>query len=129
MYAVHQAVRRETGAARLRRGRQIADTTTTKENTVSTVRIHNYRVEPGKLEQLPAQRANLIAGIRGANPGLVETRLTRYEDGTYTDVWRWESAEQMTTALAAAAGFPLVDATLALTHDATVQNGEIIDER
>jgi hypothetical protein len=93
------------------------------------VRTHTYRVEPSKLEQLLAQRANLIAGIRAANPALVETRLTRYEDGTYTDVWRWESAEQMTIALTAAAGFPLVGATLALTHDAAVQNGEILDER
>ena len=96
---------------------------------MSIVRAHTYQVEPAKLEQLMAQRANLIAGIRAANPGLVETRLTRYEDGTYTDVWRWESAEQMTTALTAAAGFPLVAATLALTHAAAVQNGEIIDER
>jgi quinol monooxygenase YgiN len=101
----------------------------TKENTVSTVRTHTYRVEPGNLEQLLAQRANLIAGIRAANPGLLEARLTRHEDGTYTDVWRWESVEQMTGALAAAAGFPLVRATLALTHDASVQNGEIVDER
>jgi hypothetical protein len=61
--------------------------------------------------------------------GLVETRLIRHEDGTYTDVWRRESAEQMTTALTAAAGFALVNTTLALTHDAAVQNGEIIDER
>jgi hypothetical protein len=96
---------------------------------VSTVRTHTYRVEPSKLEQLLVQRANLIAGIRAGNPALVETRLTRHEDGTYTDVWRWESAEQMTIGLTAAAGFPLVGATLALTHDATVQHGEIIDER
>jgi quinol monooxygenase YgiN len=107
----------------------MAYTTITKENTMSNVRTHTYRVEPSKLEQLLAQRATLIAGIRAANPGLVETRLVRHEDGTYTDVWRWESAEQMTTALTAAAGFALVNTTLALTQDAAVQNGEIIDER
>ncbi|WP_426513572.1 hemerythrin domain-containing protein [Dactylosporangium sp. McL0621] len=105
-------------------------TTTTKEsNIVSTVRIHTYRVDPANLEQLLAQRANLIAGIRAGNPGLLEARLTRHEDGTYTDAWRWQSAEQMAAALAGAAGFPLVGATLALTHDASVQNGEIVDER
>jgi len=96
---------------------------------VSAVRTHTYRVDPGRFEQLLAQRADLIAGVRANNPGLLEARLTRHEDGTYTDVWRWESAEQMTTAFAAAAGFPLVGATLALTHEATAQNGEIIDER
>ena len=83
----------------------------------------------GGMEQLLAQRANLIAGIRANNPGLLEARLTRHEDGTYTDMWRWQSAEQMAAALAGSARFPLVGATLALTHDASVQNGEIVDER
>jgi quinol monooxygenase YgiN len=104
-------------------------TTTKESNIVSTVRIHTYRVDPANLEQLLAQRANLIAGIRANNPGLLEARLTRHEDGTYTDMWRWQSAEQMAAALAGSAGFPLVGATLALTHDASVQNGEIVDER
>lgn len=93
------------------------------------VRTHTYRVAPEDLDKLLTQRADLIAGIRAGNPGLVETRLTRHDDGTYTDAWRWESTEQMTTALATAGGFPLVGATLGLTHDASAQNGEIIDER
>lgn len=96
---------------------------------MSAVRTHTYQVAPGNLEQLLTQRADLIAGIRAANPGLLQARLTRHEDGTYTDVWHWESTEQMTAALAASAGFPLVGATLGLTHDASAQNGEIIDER
>jgi quinol monooxygenase YgiN len=96
---------------------------------MTAVRTHTYRIDPDNIERLLTQRANLIAGIRAANPGLLEARLTRHEDGTYTDVWRWESAEQMTAALAASAAFPLVGATLALAHDASVQNGEIIDER
>ncbi len=95
----------------------------------NVVRTHTYRVDPANLDKLLTQRANLIAGIRAGNPGFVEARLTRHDDGTYTDVWRWESAEQMTAALAGAAGFPLVGATLALAHDASVQNGEIVDER
>ncbi|OLE20118.1 MAG: hypothetical protein AUG49_26060 [Catenulispora sp. 13_1_20CM_3_70_7] len=95
----------------------------------NVVRTHTYRVDPANLDKLLTQRADLIAGIRAGNPGFVEARLTRHDDGTYTDVWRWESAEQMTAALAGAAGFPLVGATLALAHDASVQNGEIVDER
>jgi quinol monooxygenase YgiN len=109
--------------------RDYTATTTKESNIVSTVRIHTYRVDPANLEQLMAQRANLIAGIRANNPGLLEARLTRHEDGTYTDIWRWQSAEQMAAALAGSARFPLVGATLALTHDASVQNGEIVDER
>ena len=96
---------------------------------MSAVRTHTYRVVPENLDALLEQRATLIAGIRAANPGLLETCLTRHDDGTYTDVWRWDSAEHMNVALAAAAAFPLVAATLALTQEASVQNGEVIDLR
>ncbi|WP_018348015.1 hypothetical protein [Longispora albida] len=93
------------------------------------IRVHNYRVEDSQLEALLAQRAALIDGIRRGNPGLTETRLTRLEDGTYCDTWRWESAEQMLAAISASQGFPLVAQTLALTSEATAQTGEVIDER
>jgi hypothetical protein len=96
---------------------------------MTVVRTHTYRIDPANLQRLLTQRATLIAGIRAGNPGLLETRLTRHEDGTYTDAWRWASGEQMRAALDASAGFPLVQVTLALTHDASAQNGEIIDER
>ncbi|MBL1075682.1 hypothetical protein JK358_14900 [Nocardia sp. 2] len=93
------------------------------------IRIHRYRVEAGQLDELLAKRAILIDGIRSANPGLTETRLTRLEDGRYTDTWRWDTAEQLLTAINASQGFPLVDATMGLTADATVETGEIVDER
>ncbi|MET8872377.1 hypothetical protein [Nocardia sp. NPDC004604] len=93
------------------------------------VRIHHYRVAADRLDALLTQRATLIDGIRRANPGLTETRLTRLEDGSYSDTWRWESAEQMLAAIGASQGFPLVGATMALTQDATAETGEIVDER
>ncbi|MCP2323299.1 hypothetical protein HDA40_001806 [Hamadaea flava] len=96
---------------------------------MTAVRVHHYTVDPAGLEQLLARRAELITGIRSGFPGLQETRLTRLDDGTYQDVWRWETAELRDAAVAAAAAFPPVAQTLALTHDATVQNGDIIDER
>ncbi|WP_194814023.1 hypothetical protein [Nocardia sp. XZ_19_385] len=96
---------------------------------MSVVRIHRYRVGAGQLDELLAKRAILIDGIRGANPGLTETRLTRLEDGSYLDTWRWDSAEQMLTAIGASQDFPLVAATMGLTADATAETGDIIDER
>jgi hypothetical protein len=99
------------------------------EKIMSAVRVHHYAVDPADLEQLLARRAQLIAGIRSGFAGLLETRLTRLEDGTYQDVWRWETAQQRDAAVAAAGGFPPVADTMALTHDGTVQNGDIIDER
>ncbi|GAA4905042.1 hypothetical protein LX16_3580 [Stackebrandtia albiflava] len=96
---------------------------------MTAVRIHHYTVDPADLAQLLARRGELIAGIRAGFTGLQETRLTRLEDGSYEDVWRWETAEQRDAAVAASAAFPPVAQTLALTHDATVGNGDIIDER
>jgi hypothetical protein len=92
-------------------------------------RTHRYTVDPADLDELIARRATLIAAIRAAHPGLAEARLTRLEDGTFTDVWRWDSAEQMQAALADMARFPEARAAMSLTRDATAVDGEIIDER
>jgi hypothetical protein len=79
------------------------------------------------LDELIARRATLIAAIWAAHPGLSETRLTRLDDGTFTDVWRWDSAEQMQAALANMASFPEAPAAMALARDRTAVDGEIID--
>ncbi|MFE3189914.1 hypothetical protein ACFXHA_12965 [Nocardia sp. NPDC059240] len=96
---------------------------------MAVVRIHRFRVARADLETLLTQRKMLIDGIRRANPGLTGTRLTRLEDGTYLDAWRWDRAEDMLAALTAAQGVPLVEATEALMLDASVTTGEIVDER
>jgi hypothetical protein len=96
---------------------------------MSVVRIHRYSVDPANLEELLSRRAALIASLRTVHPGLVETRLIRLEDGTYTDAWRWRSAEQMRMAFVDLAAFPEARAAMSLTRDATAQSGEIVDER
>ncbi len=92
-------------------------------------RTHRYTVDPADLDELIARRATLITALRAAHPGLAEARLTRLEDGTFTDVWRWDSAEQMQAALADMARFPQARAARSLTRDATAVDGEIVDER
>jgi hypothetical protein len=92
-------------------------------------RTHRYTVDPADLDELLARRATLITAIRAAHPGLAEARLTRLEDGTFTDVWRWDSAEQMQAALADMARFPQARAAMSLTRDRTAVDGEIVDER
>ena len=96
---------------------------------MAVVRNHRYTVDPADLDELIARRATLIAAIRAAHPGLAEARLTRLEDGTFTDIWRWDSAEQMQAALADMARFPEAREAISLTRDATAVDGEIVDER
>lgn len=93
------------------------------------VRTHRYTVETGKLAQLLEQRTALIQGIRAGNPAFTEATLIRQEDGSYLDIWRWESAEAMRTAAQAATNFPLAGATMALTTDHTAIDGEVLDQR
>ena len=96
---------------------------------VAIVRIHRYAVEPADVPQLMARRVELISTIRASYPGLAEVRLTRLADGTFTDTWRWDSAEQMRAALAAAPSLTEVGAAMSLTKGATAEDGEIVDER
>jgi hypothetical protein len=96
---------------------------------MAVVRTHRYRVDPADLEELLRRRAKLIAAIRAAYTGLAEVRLTRLDDETFTDAWRWDSAEQMRAALAAAPTLPEARAAMSLTRDSTAEDGEIVDER
>ncbi|MET9068837.1 hypothetical protein ACWDR1_10745 [Streptosporangium sandarakinum] len=96
---------------------------------MSAVRSHRYSVADTDLEEFLARRNSLIATIREGHPGLVRTVLVRLEDGTYTDTWHWETAEQMGAALAALPTFPEAPLTMALTGDATALNGRVVDER
>jgi hypothetical protein len=97
---------------------------------MAAVRMHRYTVDPADLQELLARRATLIDALRAAHPGLAEARLTRLADGTYSDVWRWESAEQMRAALGGMSRLgALAGAAWSLTGDRSAVDGEIVDER
>lgn len=96
---------------------------------MATVRTHRYTVDTGNLATMLERRTNLIDGIRAANPAFTEATLIKLEDGSYLDIWRWESRVAMQRALQEAGSIPLVGATLSLTADHTVIDGELLDER
>jgi hypothetical protein len=96
---------------------------------VAAVRTHRYTVETGKLAQLLEHRSALILGIRSAHPAFTEAILIRQEDGSYLDIWRWESAGAMQAATEAAANFPQVGITMAMTTDRSTVDGEVLDVR
>lgn len=96
---------------------------------MAVVRTHRYTVEIGKLAQLLECRTALIRGIRSANPAFTAVTLIRQDDGSYLDIWRWESADAMLAAAEVAANFPQVGATLSLVTDHSLVDGEVLDER
>lgn len=96
---------------------------------MSVVRAHHYRVAEPDLEEFLARRASLIATVRETHPGPTVALLVRLEDGTYTDTWHWDSAEHLAKALGDFASLAEAPLTMALTKDATTQNGHVVDER
>ncbi|MFC9896170.1 hypothetical protein ACFVMC_20985 [Nocardia sp. NPDC127579] len=92
---------------------------------MAVVRTHRYTVVTGKLAQLLEQRARLIQGLRSMNPAFTAATLIRQADGSYLDIWRWDSAEARRDTLE----FPLVAATATLTTGHTVVDGEVLVER
>jgi hypothetical protein len=95
---------------------------------MAVTRTHHYTVDAADLPELLARRTAVIAAVRAAHPGLSHTRLTRLEDGTFVDTWRWDFTGQMQAALAAMP-IPEARAAMSLTRDATFADSEVIDER
>ncbi|MFB4277062.1 MULTISPECIES: hypothetical protein [unclassified Nonomuraea] len=93
------------------------------------LRIMSYTADPSDAELLLARRAALIAAVRAKLPGLIETRMVRVDDRTWTDSWRWESKATLEAAVAAAHSMPETEPAFALVKDITSQEGEIVDER
>lgn len=95
---------------------------------MTVVRTHRYAVDSADIAEFCARRATLIAAVRADYPGLSRTVLTRLEDGTYTDSWYWDSADHKRAA-APVPATPQARAALALIHERTDEDGEVIDER
>jgi len=95
---------------------------------MAITRTHHYTVDAADLPELLTRRATVIAAVRAAHTGLTDTRLTRLDNGSFSDTWRWGSAGQMQAALAAMP-IPEARAAMSLTHGATFADGEVIDER
>jgi hypothetical protein len=95
---------------------------------MTVTKTHRYSVGEADLDELLARRAALITAVRAAYPGLTGTQLTRLEDGTFTDTWRWDTAERMRAARPATE-LPEARAAMSLVRDHTARHGEVVDER
>lgn len=100
-----------------------------KEPIMAIVRTTRFTIASADVEEMLARRAALITRIRADHPGLTETRLSRLEDGTYSDAWRYADLDQMQAVLATAPSLPEAAAAFAIAADLTAENAEIVDER
>jgi hypothetical protein len=98
---------------------------------MSLIRLDRFTTDPADTDELIARRAALVAAVRRSTPGLVEARLTRLDDGTWIDMWHWDTREhaQAAVTLAHAGRFPEAGAAFELTSGATTEFAEVVDDR
>ncbi|GAA2033863.1 hypothetical protein GCM10009839_37940 [Catenulispora yoronensis] len=95
---------------------------------MAVLRIVRFTADPDQADTLRQVRTALIAATRERFDGLTETRLTRVDDSTWIDHWRWESAEHMQRALDSAATIPGAGEAFALISEPSPTVAEIVDE-
>lgn len=93
------------------------------------VHVHHYSVEPEVFEEFQARREAAIDAVRALHPGLSRTVLVRLEDGSYTDTWQWDSAEEQGAAWESLPELPEAGAAMALTSGQTAEGGEVVSVR
>lgn len=92
--------------------------------------LARFKIEPHKTNDMLASRDAMVDAIRARFPGLIEARLARLDDGTWIDVWRWESLEQAKAAAAGAPEVPEAGAMFSLISEVeSMEHAEIIHER
>jgi hypothetical protein len=96
---------------------------------MSVLRITRFHIDPADTGEMIARRATLIEAVRAGYPGLAEARLSKVDDETWVDIWRWDSRALADTALAAAPALPEAAAAFAVTRDATAEFAEVVGER
>jgi|SRR5215207_1531179 len=97
---------------------------------MTVLRLTRFSLKPAvDADAMLKTRAELIDAVRAQFSGLTETRLAKVDDTTWLDLWRWECAESLQTALAGAPALPQAKAAFALLEEATEERMELIEER
>ncbi|MDG4824082.1 hypothetical protein O7635_19690 [Asanoa sp. WMMD1127] len=94
---------------------------------MSIVRVTRFTANTSDTDGLLAKRAELIASVRAGFAGPTATRLTKDEEGTWTDTWSWNSVADVEAA--AAARLPVAGEAFALVTVTGVETAEVVDER
>lgn len=101
----------------------------TKEGGMShCVEFVKFRVKAGQQSAFLARRTEAIAAVQAAHPDLIGAPvLAEHDDGSWTDVWIYRTAEAAQQANDQAGGIPAFVAMAALLHDVRVEAGKAPD--
>jgi hypothetical protein len=95
---------------------------------MALIRTVRFTADPADADLVLERRGQLIAAIRARYAGPTETRLVRVDDRTWLDMWRWDSPEILSAALAGAPQLPEAAAAFAIARDITAEQGEVVAE-
>ena len=98
---------------------------------MAVLRIDRFVINPNDATELVNRRNALVAAVRDAVPGLLESRLVKVDDSHWIDMWRWDNLASARAAAsrAQAGGFPEAAAAFELASDVVTEFTEIVDER
>jgi quinol monooxygenase YgiN len=96
---------------------------------MTIIRTTRFTADPAQTEEVLTRRAALIDALRAATPGPAEARLTRIDERSWLDIWRWESQADLEAAMALAPSLPEAEAAFAVAKEPTAEQGELVDER
>ncbi len=96
---------------------------------MAVYRLVRFTTDPADTEEMLAARAALVAVTRDAFPGLTEARLAKAGDGTWIDIWRWDSLASAQAAIEGAPALAEAGAAFSLIKDVTADFAEVVDER
>ncbi|MGW3607048.1 antibiotic biosynthesis monooxygenase [Micromonospora sp. NPDC005161] len=95
---------------------------------MSVITVTRFTIEPDTAAALRTRHADLVAAIRAATPGLVETRLGQVDEQTWIGIWRWDSAQRLQAAGRIAPELPETAATFSLARAVTADDVAVVDE-
>ena len=95
---------------------------------MAVIRTTRFAVAPADVETMQARRRRLLDVVRAQFGGPSEARLVRLDGETWLDVWRWDSAEDLDAAVAAAPRLAEAGAAFSVTREVSAEQGELIDD-
>jgi hypothetical protein len=96
---------------------------------MAVIRLVRFDVEPEQADDMIARRAALVSATRSKYAGLDETRLSRIDERTWVDVWRWESLAHAEAAIRGVPEIPEAAVAFELASVRSAEFAEIVDER
>lgn len=95
---------------------------------MTVIRVMRYTAAPEQADEVLSRREALIKAVRANHAGLAKAQLVRIDEGSWMDIWHWDSRSAMEAATSVADQMPETRAAFALVKDPTANEGDLVAE-